>query len=123
LILQNATWRSSSGFISVLTGGRLGVGSTTSDNDEVLIRNSALVIMLPGDSVASRNVNDYFHLQMTTAGGGGGTNDEAYELSVSVPPQSQAASVPSEAGWLVAGLLIGLGIKVLRGPVRRGLAA
>jgi len=42
---------------------------------------------------------------------------ETYVFGASLPPQTTTAAIPDYVGWLVGGLLLGLGIKTLRRPV------
>jgi len=77
--------------------------------------------MIPGDS-AVLETYELFQTMLSSPGGTG-IFDETYEISASLPPQPHPAGIPSQVGWLIGGVLIGLGIKVLRRPGRRGLAA
>ncbi len=69
-----------------------------------------MISMIPGDAVewSAYHYGDYGTVST------GGTFDETYEFSVSLPPEPILAAVPTGIAWLLGGVLLGLGIKVLR---------
>jgi hypothetical protein len=72
-----------------------------------------------GDSISA--LLSPLHYQYTCSTGG--TISETYVLSASLPPTSTMAAVPSGGGWLLIGVLLGLGIRVLHGSSRKGVVA
>lgn len=85
---------------------------------------SLLMLMIPSDSVVFPGVGQqppYASFRYKTDSSG--TFDETYELSTRLPPQPLTAAVPTGVGWLLGGVLLGLGIKVLRRPAVSGLGS
>jgi hypothetical protein len=74
---------------------------------------------IAGDSVTLHGAILLFRIDCNS----GGTFSETYTLSASLPPASTMAAVPSGGGWLLIGVLLGLGIRVLHGSARKGAVA
>jgi hypothetical protein len=82
-------------------------------------RSARIVDMIPGDSVVSGTgfVSNKTELQ-TPSLTIGDTFDETAEFYVDLPPDVQQTAIPPQVGWLVGGVLIGLGVKMSRRKVR-----
>jgi hypothetical protein len=100
----------------VLTGiGRLVLGDLLVPGVD---RISQIVPMLTGD-IAYFESSQLLGLSYSmTELEGAGSYSETYVLSASVPEQPQATAIPPQVGWLVGGVLIGLGVKMSRRKVR-----
>jgi hypothetical protein len=84
----------------------------TTSGVSVLDSSSRLLHMLPGDTVTWDGWTYFIDVP------GSGTFDMTYQLGAALPSGSVSAAVPEPIGWILAGVLIGLGIKVLRRPAR-----
>ncbi len=97
-------------YVSSLLGGAVSGGLSAN------LSSSQLNHMLPSDTATFNSAGFAAAFERLTTSDG--SFDETYELSIALPPQAQIAAVPLQVGWLVAGVLLGLGIKYgpLRGP-------
>ena len=90
----------------------MGVGTVGATDGEFFIAS-----YLSSDSITSFPL--LFNMQIQDIGAAGYTLNETYTLRLTTLPAAATASFPRYLGWLVAGLLLGLGVKMMKsGPLR-----
>jgi hypothetical protein len=108
------SWDLDGSYSSTLTGGVVRLPINPRVDSDGPRRVAELASMIPGDSIVF--VQDGYLVTTLSIGNlsVGDTFDDTAEFYVDTPPEVQQTAIPPQVGWLVGGVLIGLGVKMTR---------